>query len=667
MYVKCPQDSPHSPRLLKGAFVAYQSQFLGLIPILIIFSTILIISAAPWPRASPPRAEQRQRSNEGRNMTEFVQRQKQSHCCHLARHVRPDQVANHPARVKHLHPIQQQALSNQAVQRMLHSGIIQAKLKINPPDDKYEQEADRIAEEVMSMPDPLKAGPALLNIADEEILQTKEAFGHGPEITPKLAGRISSLYGQGEPMPKSVRAFFEPRFGHDFGHVRIHRDARSAEMAQAIGGRAFAVGHDLVFAPGHYAPWTLAGRLLLAHELTHVVQQGKTDPINEKRHSYPKSKAGMRGDASDLSAPATGTEIVQLGRGRSEEPVEPAEAYRLRQREEIGHLREREIRISQMQLTDWEQQHANEYTAIFDPDDDSLFGYYRSSSGYEEIRDREGTRVWSDEIGLTQPMLDPIDIVTMFIGPGMIRAVCRAGINIVTRIIARASIREAFNLGLVRMAINALRATARAVLARLAQRAAIRETTRRLLVEIEVNGLRLTEVEIRAEAEIFEMVQREVAAAGGSSASLTGFYIPAQMTDSVSVPALQIFAGNPLRFAGGATVDTTRGLVIVGREAVAGRLVRGQTQSLRVIIRHEIGEALEMGASPQWGRFGPISSSHWRSSARGALLPGTTRSEQITLLRDALSMPPSVGGAMPESVGRQLARQLGIESAVFQP
>jgi hypothetical protein len=626
---------------------------------------------------------------EGRIMPELVQLQKQAQTSQMVVAKKPEQTSmDHTASLPHAG----WAPGNQALQKMLHSHVIQAKLEISQPNDKYEREADRVAEQVMRMSDPLKAGSTYsshsqgasihrtcqecdeeelrrqpLDNDEEEILQTKEAPGQTPEITPDLAGLISGLQGRGNPLPKFVRAFFESRFGRDFSQVRIHTDESSAKMARAIDSKAFTVGHDVVFAAGHYTPGTLSGRMLLAHELTHVVQQRKTNPISDQFYSCHRHNRRIIGRASTFSTLAVGTETVQLG--RLEPIMGPGEESRHRIREEVGQLSERYIRISQMQLTNWEQQHANEYTAIFDPDDDSLFGYYKSSNGYEQIRDREGTLVWSNEIGLTQPILDPIDIVLVpiLIGPGIIRSVCRAGVNIVTRIITRASLREAFNLGFLRLAISQLRATARAVVIWLARRGVVRGTTRRVLAEIEVNGMRLTEAEIRAEAEIFEMVQREVAEAGGSSANLTGFYIPAQMTDNISVPALEIFAGNPLRLAGGATFDTIHGFVIIGREAVAGRIVRGQTQSLRVIIRHEIGEALEMGANSQWGRFGPISSSHWRSSARGALLPGTTRSEKITLLRDALNMPASVGGPMPESIGRQLARQLGIERAVFQP
>jgi hypothetical protein len=82
------------------------------------------------------------------------------------------------------------------------------------------------------------------------------------------------LQGGGQPLPRSERAFFEPRFGYDFSSVRIHTDAHAAEAARVAKARAFTVGEDVVFGAGHFAPETPAGRRLLAHELTHTVQQG---------------------------------------------------------------------------------------------------------------------------------------------------------------------------------------------------------------------------------------------------------------------------------------------------------------------------------------------------------------------------------------------------------
>lgn len=194
-------------------------------------------------------------------------------------------------------------IGNQAMQRMLNSamlpfGTIQAKLKMNPPDDKYEREADRMAEQVMRMPDPLRTGSAHFSRSQgihiqrrcpacdeeelrrkhirEDILKRKGAPGPSPEVTPEIAAQVTGLHGGGEPLQKSVRNFFEPRFGHDFSRVRIHTDSRASQIAGSIDARAFTIGRDIVFYKGQYSPETPSGKRLLAHELTHFVQQKGT-------------------------------------------------------------------------------------------------------------------------------------------------------------------------------------------------------------------------------------------------------------------------------------------------------------------------------------------------------------------------------------------------------
>jgi len=81
------------------------------------------------------------------------------------------------------------------------------------------------------------------------------------------------LSAPGQPLDAGTRAFMEPRFGFDFSRVRVHTDARAAGSAQAVNALAYTVGHNVVFGTGQYAPGTNEGRRLLAHELTHVVQQ----------------------------------------------------------------------------------------------------------------------------------------------------------------------------------------------------------------------------------------------------------------------------------------------------------------------------------------------------------------------------------------------------------
>ena len=191
-------------------------------------------------------------------------------------------------------------------------GMIQTKLKINEPGDIYEQEADKVAEQVMRMAEPqvqrqpeeelVQTKPVITPLIqrhideeieeeEEEFLQTKELPGQSPEVTPALSSRIQSLKGGGQALPKSVRAYFEPRFGHDFSQVKVHTGTKAAEVARAVNARAFTVGRDVFFGEGEYMSGTSTGRRLILHELTHVVQQGSerihVGHINEKRGLFP--------------------------------------------------------------------------------------------------------------------------------------------------------------------------------------------------------------------------------------------------------------------------------------------------------------------------------------------------------------------------------------------
>jgi hypothetical protein len=96
--------------------------------------------------------------------------------------------------------------------------------------------------------------------------------------------RISFPKGQGQPLPLSLREFFEPRLGYEFSQVRIHSDARAAEDAKTLHAKAFTAGGDIVFGEGQYAPEKPEGLRLLAHELTHVIQQtGSNQPIIQRK------------------------------------------------------------------------------------------------------------------------------------------------------------------------------------------------------------------------------------------------------------------------------------------------------------------------------------------------------------------------------------------------
>ncbi|HEX2324589.1 MAG TPA: DUF4157 domain-containing protein, partial [Chloroflexota bacterium] len=173
---------------------------------------------------------------------------------------------------------------------------VQRKLAVSSPADPLEVEADRVAQGIMRAPGG--APPPLLRRAgkrspeDEGVKgKSREAQGMarvelGPGggadrqagVGPGQAEDALRALGPGQPLPASERAFFESRFGHDFGRVRVHDGPRAAGVARALNARAFTRSRDVVFDAGEYAPGTWSGRHLLAHELAHVVQQEQGTP-----------------------------------------------------------------------------------------------------------------------------------------------------------------------------------------------------------------------------------------------------------------------------------------------------------------------------------------------------------------------------------------------------
>jgi len=102
--------------------------------------------------------------------------------------------------------------------------------------------------------------------------KTSTASPQGSTLAPPIVHEV--LRSPGQPLDAPTRAFFEPRFGHDFSRVRVHTDEQAAESARAVSALAYTVGDQVAFASGEYDPRTRPGQILLAHELTHVVQQG---------------------------------------------------------------------------------------------------------------------------------------------------------------------------------------------------------------------------------------------------------------------------------------------------------------------------------------------------------------------------------------------------------
>ena len=152
----------------------------------------------------------------------------------------------------------QQTHGNRYVQRVVTG--IQAKLKIGQPGDKYEQEADRVADAVMRMPEPeMQRQVEPEEEEEEEMLQAKSREDATFEVTNDLESQINAIKGGGRPLAKSERAYFEPRFGADFSQVKVHTGAQAAESAGAVNAKAYTLGQDVVFGTARYAPKTNEG------------------------------------------------------------------------------------------------------------------------------------------------------------------------------------------------------------------------------------------------------------------------------------------------------------------------------------------------------------------------------------------------------------------------
>jgi len=321
-------------------------------------------------------------------MKTFASKEKRS--APAVRKTRP--YVHHP-----MGPVQQAQRAE--IHRILHSTGAQAKLTIGPSNDRYEQEADRVADRVLAMPDPkLQRQPEVEeeeevirtksladqisplvqrqeeppeeeeeepiqakliqrqpeNEKEEEIIQTKSLAdqitplvqrqeelpeeeeepvqakskddemiqrtcrecaeetaqrqameeeeeeiqtktkpGRTPTVTPSLESRINSCKGSGQPFNPIMRNFFERRIGRDFSKVRVHHGGQAAEIARSVSARALTLGNSVMFGSGEYAPDTATGQRLIAHELTHVVQQNS-------RTRGPQGMCSIEGEANNL-------------------------------------------------------------------------------------------------------------------------------------------------------------------------------------------------------------------------------------------------------------------------------------------------------------------------------------------------------------------------------
>ena len=156
---------------------------------------------------------------------------------------------------------------------------LQAKLTVGPQGDKYEQEADRVAAEVVQRIHSPQASWIQPPTGDGNEIQMQRMVAQQPGsggnlVSAELEAEINGARGQGRPLDAGLQQSMRQAMGADFSGVRVHTDAQSDQLNRSIQSRAFTTGRDVFFRQGEYQPRSRGGQALIAHELAHVVQQG---------------------------------------------------------------------------------------------------------------------------------------------------------------------------------------------------------------------------------------------------------------------------------------------------------------------------------------------------------------------------------------------------------
>jgi len=187
------------------------------------------------------------------------------------------------------------------------------KLEVQQPGNALEVEADEVAGEVVDERKDSVADGVVDDAGGDDIAEgvmrapADEGRSEAPPVVPSIVHDV--LRQSGNALESSTREFMEQRIGHDFSRVRVHTDTAAAESAHALHARAYTVGRDVVFAAGQFAPDTTAGKTLLAHELTHVVQQRMGEPAVQRQDDKAKGTKKSTKKAPKKPKDATGLTI----------------------------------------------------------------------------------------------------------------------------------------------------------------------------------------------------------------------------------------------------------------------------------------------------------------------------------------------------------------------
>ena len=213
-----------------------------------------------------------------------------------------------------------------ALRRLLRSRIhLQPKLEIGAVDDPLEHEADRVAEQVLRMPEPdppsggtrkLQRKCAECEEEEEKKLQ-RRANSAGALAGQPAPDAVHQVLAQpGRPLDRESRAYFEPRLGIDLGGVRVHDDSDAVQSSRMVGARAYTVGNHIAFAD-RVDPQSQGGMRLLAHELAHVVQQSNGGPKAVSRDDAPAAPAPTGGSAPSGASAALTSAVDRIAQYRS--------------------------------------------------------------------------------------------------------------------------------------------------------------------------------------------------------------------------------------------------------------------------------------------------------------------------------------------------------------
>lgn len=317
-----------------------------------------------------------------------------------ANHQRKAATATQPSLSTYspVHPILQlqQKLGNQAVNR-----LIQRKMTVGQPGDVYEREADQVAATVMRTPTPpvqrqteedeeihpKPITPLVQQQAEEEeekpvqmlqrqaeedepvqtlqrqteeeeeTVQAKAVPSQTPAVSPDLETKIQSRRGAGQPLPHNTRSFMESRFSHDFSGVKVHKDSQAALAAKELNAQAFTTGQDIFFGSGYYEPHTTKGKTLLAHELTHTVQQqprqaAKKSLLNRTPEGTPESTSDAAETSTEPGIPTEPTSLAEATFNPSETVATYIGAQRRRRANipvQLGNLARGTLQVRQKQ------------------------------------------------------------------------------------------------------------------------------------------------------------------------------------------------------------------------------------------------------------------------------------------------------------------------------